>query len=404
MPDNVTLPGTGLIVASDEIGGFQFQRVKLTTGADGVADDVSSAAPLPVQVMGAADPVATDDTGTFSLIALLKRLLAKTPALGAAAPAASSPVSLPNDVTVGAAASIAAANTDLLTGAVSGWFDAANSHSVSIQVIGAVGITAGQIIFEQTNDITAAPNGNAWLVDENTSLLPTPNVAAIAITANTVRMFGGSVVARFVRVRVSTAFTGATVRVVGVFSQLPYQRPVQTVHQATAANFQVTADTELPAAAALADGAGNPTTPTAGVATLLFNGTTWDRQRSNINVLTGDTGARTATFTGANQTNFNARGAKILLNVGAVTGTSPTLVARVQISLDNGTTFVDMPGAVTASIVATGTYLLTIYPGMTAAANSVVNDVLPRTWRLAYTIGGTTPSFTLTNVQVTYTN
>jgi hypothetical protein len=42
----------------------------------------------------------------------------------------------------------------------------------------------------------------------------------------------------------------------------------------------VTADTELPTAAALADGAANPTTPTVGAANLGFNGTTWDRLKS----------------------------------------------------------------------------------------------------------------------------
>jgi hypothetical protein len=36
-------------------------------------------------------------------------------------------------------------------------------------------------------------------------------------------------------------------------------------------------DTELPTAAALADAAANPTTPTVGAANLVFNGTTWDR-------------------------------------------------------------------------------------------------------------------------------
>ena len=44
----------------------------------------------------------------------------------------------------------------------------------------------------------------------------------------------------------------------------------------------VTADTELPAAAALADAAANPTTPIAGAANLLYNGTTWDRARGDI--------------------------------------------------------------------------------------------------------------------------
>jgi len=41
-------------------------------------------------------------------------------------------------------------------------------------------------------------------------------------------------------------------------------------------------DTELPAAAALADAAANPTTPTVGGANLIFNGTTWDRARGDI--------------------------------------------------------------------------------------------------------------------------
>jgi hypothetical protein len=39
-------------------------------------------------------------------------------------------------------------------------------------------------------------------------------------------------------------------------------------------------DTELPAAAALADGASNPTAPMAGAAGLVWNGSTWDRVKS----------------------------------------------------------------------------------------------------------------------------
>jgi hypothetical protein len=42
-----------------------------------------------------------------------------------------------------------------------------------------------------------------------------------------------------------------------------------------------TVDTELPAAAALADAAANSTTPTVGTANLLYNGTTWDRVRGD---------------------------------------------------------------------------------------------------------------------------
>jgi hypothetical protein len=160
--------------------------------------------------------------------------------LGQASSANSIPVSLPNDLTVGAAASIAAINTDLLTGNASGWYDAAAFHSVAIQIIGSAGISAGAIIFEHTNDTTAAASGNVWAVEEDTSLTPTPQIAAITIAASATRMFRAPVVARYVRVRVSTGFAGGTVQAVAVFSELPYSRMVQTVHQATAANLNAT--------------------------------------------------------------------------------------------------------------------------------------------------------------------
>ena len=49
MADNVGYtPGSGAIVAADEIGGVLFQRLKLTHGPDGTAVDVSDEAPLPV--------------------------------------------------------------------------------------------------------------------------------------------------------------------------------------------------------------------------------------------------------------------------------------------------------------------------------------------------------------------
>lgn len=161
-------------------------------------------------------------------------------ALGSAAASASLPAVLSNDLTVGAAASIAILNKDLLTGTTSGWYDAATFHSCGIQIVGSAGITAGAVFFEQTNDTTVAAAGNIWPVEEMTGLTPTPNIAAITIAAATTRFFAGPVIARYVRVRVSTAFATANVQAIGVFSQLPYVRPVQTVHQATAGNLNAT--------------------------------------------------------------------------------------------------------------------------------------------------------------------
>lgn len=49
MADGVNITaGSGVVIASDDIGGVQYQRVKLSQGADGSATDVSSAAPLQV--------------------------------------------------------------------------------------------------------------------------------------------------------------------------------------------------------------------------------------------------------------------------------------------------------------------------------------------------------------------
>lgn len=46
--------GAGTSIASDDIGGVQYQRIKVTHGQDGTATDASSANPLPVTAPAAA--------------------------------------------------------------------------------------------------------------------------------------------------------------------------------------------------------------------------------------------------------------------------------------------------------------------------------------------------------------
>lgn len=58
MADNKQLPATGtgtadIIVATDQIGGVDYQRVKAVWGADGSANDTSAANPMPVVQTGA---------------------------------------------------------------------------------------------------------------------------------------------------------------------------------------------------------------------------------------------------------------------------------------------------------------------------------------------------------------
>jgi hypothetical protein len=150
---------------------------------------------------------------------------------------------------------------------------------------------------------------------------------------------------------------------------------------------------------------------------MAFNGSVWDRRRNNQNVTTGDTGTKTASFNGATQTSYEGLGALITALLGTVSGTTPTLAIQLQWSPDgSGTTWLNIGPAMTA-LTATGqTGLIAIFPAnlsqsagaapavlTTGATQQVIlNCPLPRTWRLVYTIGGTTPSFALTAVYVNY--
>jgi hypothetical protein len=56
MADNVGYtPGTGAVVAADEIDGVLFQRMKLTHGQDGTAVDASAEHPVPVEARRVSD-------------------------------------------------------------------------------------------------------------------------------------------------------------------------------------------------------------------------------------------------------------------------------------------------------------------------------------------------------------
>lgn len=72
MADNVPITsGSGTSIATDDVGGVHYQRVKPAFGPDGAAVDVSAATPLP----------ATVDTGTLvqrmeALLIVMRQLLA----------------------------------------------------------------------------------------------------------------------------------------------------------------------------------------------------------------------------------------------------------------------------------------------------------------------------------------
>lgn len=160
--------------------------------------------------------------------------------MGKASPDSSLPVVLSDDLTQsGGVLTAPVLNTNLLTNDASGWYDAGQFHSATFQ-IQTVGVSAGVLTFEQTNDITRSPAGNLLQVFDLTTLNANP-VTSLTLAANATRLFGAAITARYVRVRVSTAVVGGNVSCSGVFSQQPFSNTTFNIQQATAVNLQTTA-------------------------------------------------------------------------------------------------------------------------------------------------------------------
>lgn len=104
--------------------------------------------------------------------------------------------------------------------------------------------------------------------------------------------------------------------------------------------------------------------------------------------------AAAAGVNGADRPNVSCRGIKLAINISAITGTTPTLTVTLQgKDTVSGNYYTILASA---ALNGTGETILTVYPGLTASANVVANDVLPTTWRVITAIGGTTPSVTAT--------
>jgi hypothetical protein len=99
-------------------------------------------------------------------------------------------------------------------------------------------------------------------------------------------------------------------------------------------------------------------------------------------------GARTATFNGEVFENLYGRGIVLWSNVTANAGTAETLDIKVQSVDPVSGSFFDIPGAVFVQTTDQTDRELVVYPGVAETANVSVSDVLPRHWRLVYTIGG----------------
>lgn len=115
---------------------------------------------------------------------------------------------------------------------------------------------------------------------------------------------------------------------------------------------------------------------------MVFNGSTWDRQRNNQNITVLSSSARTATNQSATQTNYNSRGLHLVINVTSITST-PSITVDIQGQDSVSSEWYNILTSV--AITATGRTIMKVYPGIGQIANQAAADILPRTWRVNVT-------------------
>lgn len=394
MADNVNItPGSGAVAATDDIGGVQYQRVKINVGADGSANDVT--------------PPAGDAVAGSTLVPVANLIYNgsgwdRARSISAGDAASTGIPALGNYVYNGT-------TWDRARGDVSNGLDVDVTRVQGTVTVDSELAAAAALADAAANPTTASVgalnvvyNGTTWDRQRSAS---GDALAATGIPAAGNLVYNGTT---WDRVRGDTT-NGLDVDVTRV--------------QGT-----VTVDSELPAAASLTDATANPSTTTVGTAGLLYNGTTWDRQRSataagdasaatgmgagvaylyngstfdrqrsvagagdttnvgvqasgkylfngtnwdrernNIEGVALASSARTSTTASSEIINYNGRGLLVIFVV-ASAPSGGTLTLQVRGRTGVPTTWVQYAGA---AVSGTGTYVYELRPGSGVAADGV---------------------------------
>lgn len=107
------------------------------------------------------------------------------------------------------------------------------------------------------------------------------------------------------------------------------------------------------------------------------------RSNRNLRILESESRTTTAQGTSGDLENPNMRGVHVVLDVtDAGTGSvTLSIEGKDQVS---GKYYTLLTGA---AVNSNSTNLYKVYPGLTAAANAVVSDIVPETWRVKVTHG-----------------
>lgn len=118
-----------------------------------------------------------------------------------------------------------------------------------------------------------------------------------------------------------------------------------------------------------------------GIYNFLYNGGTWDRVRNNETISILTSAARTTTQTSSDQTAWNLRGILVFLNVTSAGTGSITL----EIQGKDPVSLTYYPILTGAAVTTNGLNVYRVHPELTAVANQVAKDIIPRNYRIVVT-------------------
>lgn len=98
---------------------------------------------------------------------------------------------------------------------------------------------------------------------------------------------------------------------------------------------------------------------------------------------------RTATQTSDDFSNHSARGVRVTLDITLNAGTAAAIIVTIRAKDPASGKYATLLAS--ASKTAAGTTVLVVYPTITAAANTIAQDVLPQTWDITVTHADANP-------------
>lgn len=308
----------------------------------GGTQPVSLASGAVVDLGAQADAAAASDSGTASLISLFKRLLGRiTTLIG----------QLPTALSVGGNLKVSLQETNA-TQAVSGTVSVSSLPNTTV---------AGQTAVTSDYD-----TGGGTV---------TTLMVGVALPASGGPVAGGTATNPF-RVDV----TGST---------------TQPVSGTVSISGTVTVDTEMPAAASLADATANPSTPLLGAANLVYNGTTWDRLRgTTTNGAYTDLRALAGTTVDTNSGNKSAGTQRVVLATDQPALTTP-MPATLQAATSGGATPYQLVAAAGTNATSVKASAGTVYGVQVSNVNAAVRYLKLYDKSSAPTVGTDTPVKTI---------